>query len=151
MIPGSGPSAGGDEMLASRKLDSRYLVGRRTDPRIEYNHTEMRVLPLLLAFCVVTCNGFAPSNRKSKVQRYEQVTLRMINQRRRNQLGIGDDEDEYDLDEALRVNTDDTISKIVAGSFIAVMIALLYFGLIQPSITDYGEGVCSPIQNGGRC
>mmetsp|Transcript_22869 Transcript_22869/g.51837 ORF Transcript_22869/g.51837 Transcript_22869/m.51837 type:complete len:117 (-) Transcript_22869:397-747(-) len=114
----------------------------------------MRVL--ILAFCVITCSGFAPSNRlqQSKVQRYEEhsaVTLRMINQQRRNQLGIGEDEDEYDLDEALRVNTDDTISKIVAGSFIAVMIALLYFGLIQPQLTDYGEGVCSPIQNGGRC
>lgn len=114
------------------------------------------MLLLLLAFCVVTCNGFAPSIRlhQSKVlrSRAQAVTLRMaIDQKRRNQLGISDDEDEYDLDEALRVNTDDTISKIIAGSFIVAMVALLYFGLIQPSLTDYGEGVCSPIQNGGRC
>jgi hypothetical protein len=67
------------------------------------------------------------------------------------QLGIADDEDEYDLDVALNNNTDPGITKIIAGSFILVMIALLVVGLVIPSITDYGEGVCSPIQNGGRC
>jgi hypothetical protein len=70
---------------------------------------------------------------------------------RQNQLGISDEEDEYDLDVALSANTDSAITKIIAGSFILVMIALLVVGLVIPSITDYGEGVCSPIQNGGRC
>lgn len=111
-----------------------------------------------------------------------------IDQKRRKQLGISDDEDEYDLDRALSANTDAGITKIIAGSFILVMIALLVVGLVWvttwyvislwmvqllficsycsslftcdiilycigriPSITDYGEGVCSPIQNGGRC
>ncbi len=48
-----------------------------------------------------------------------------ISQKRRKQLGINDDEDEYDL----------------------------YFALdiVIPSLTDYGDGVCSPIQNAGRC
>ncbi|KAL7509102.1 hypothetical protein ACHAXN_006130, partial [Cyclotella atomus] len=67
------------------------------------------------------------------------------------QLGISDDEDEYDLDAALSANTDPGITKIIAGSFILVMIALLVVGLVIPSLTDYGDGVCSPIQNGGRC
>jgi hypothetical protein len=51
----------------------------------------------------------------------------------------------------LNNNTDAEITKIVAGSFILVMVALLVVGLVIPSITDYGDGVCSPIQNGGRC
>lgn len=67
------------------------------------------------------------------------------------ELGLPDDADEYDLDVALNNNTDAGITKIIAGSFILVMIALLVVGLVLPSITDYGDGVCSPIQNGGRC
>lgn len=70
---------------------------------------------------------------------------------RRKQLGIADDEDEYDLDKALENNTDPLISKIVAGSLIIVILGLLIVGVVVPSLTDYGEGVCSPIQNGGRC
>lgn len=54
----------------------------------------------------------------------------MIDQKRRKQLGIPDDEDEYDLYKALDVNTDKGITKIVAGSFIVVVIALLVFGLV---------------------
>ena len=68
-----------------------------------------------------------------------------------NELGLPEDADEYDLDVALNNNTDAGITKIIAGSFILVMLALLVVGLVIPSITDYGEGVCSPIQNGGRC
>jgi len=74
-----------------------------------------------------------------------------ISAQRRKQLGIADDEDEYDLGFALEQNTDDTISKIVAGSFILIMIALLIVGVVLPSTTDYGEGICNPIQNAGRC
>ena len=68
-----------------------------------------------------------------------------------NELGLPEDADEYDLDVALNNNTDAGITKIIAGSFILVMLALLVVGLVIPSITDYGDGVCSPIQNGGRC
>jgi len=74
-----------------------------------------------------------------------------ISQKRRKQLGLNDDEDEYDLDFALRNNTDPLISKIIAGSLILVIFALLVAGVIVPSLTDYGDGVCSPIQSGGRC
>ncbi|KAL7479712.1 hypothetical protein ACHAW6_005441 [Cyclotella cf. meneghiniana] len=77
--------------------------------------------------------------------------LGAINDKRRKQLGIPDDQDEYDLGVALSTNTDAGITKIIAGSFILVMIALLVVGLVIPSLTDYGEGVCSPIQTGGRC
>lgn len=48
-------------------------------------------------------------------------------------------------------NTDPLISKIIAGSFILVMIALLTVGLIIPLTTDYGEGVCNPVLTAGRC
>lgn len=64
--------------------------------------------------------------------------LNAINSNRRKQLGISDDEDEYDLDVALGANTDARITKIIAGSFILVMIALLVVGLVIPSLTDYG-------------
>jgi hypothetical protein len=59
------------------------------------------------------------------------TTLAMkIDQKRRKQLGIADDEEEYDLDKALSANTDAGITKIIAGSFILVMIALLVVGLV---------------------
>lgn len=76
---------------------------------------------------------------------------RKISQKRRDQLGIADDEEEYDLGFALEQNTDPLISKIIAGSLILVIISLLVAGVVIPSLTDYGEGVCSPIQHGGRC
>lgn len=77
--------------------------------------------------------------------------FRKISQERRRQLGILDDEDEYDLGYALETNTDPLISKIIAGSLIVVVIALLAVGVIIPLTTDYGEGVCNPILNAGRC
>eukprot|EP00567_Pseudictyota_dubia_P011678 CAMPEP_0197454838 /NCGR_PEP_ID=MMETSP1175-20131217/39020_1 /TAXON_ID=1003142 /ORGANISM="Triceratium dubium, Strain CCMP147" /LENGTH=157 /DNA_ID=CAMNT_0042988529 /DNA_START=94 /DNA_END=567 /DNA_ORIENTATION=+ len=97
-------------------------------------------------------NPFFGGGGNKKGEEEERVPLKsQISQERRQQLGIGDDEDEYDLGLALAANTDDTISKVVAGSFILVMIALLVAGVVVPSLTDYGEGVCSPIQNAGRC
>ena len=77
--------------------------------------------------------------------------FKKISQERRKQLGINEDEDEYDLDFALDNNTDPLISKIIAGSLIVVIIALLTVGVIIPYTTDYGEGVCNPILNAGRC
>jgi hypothetical protein len=74
-----------------------------------------------------------------------------ITSQRWNQLGIADDEDEYDLDKALENNTDPFISKLVDGSLIVVLLGLLIVGVVIPSLTYYGEGVCSPIQNGRRC
>ena len=64
---------------------------------------------------------------------------------------MADDDREYDLDKALETNTDPFITKIIAGSFILVVIALLVVGIVVPSFTDYGEGVCNPITTGGRC
>jgi hypothetical protein len=74
-----------------------------------------------------------------------------ISQKRRKQLGINDDEDEYDLYFALDNNTDPFITKVIAGSLIVTLTALLVAGVVIPSLTDYGDGVCSPIQNAGRC
>jgi len=76
---------------------------------------------------------------------------KQISNDRRRQLGIPDDEDEYDLGVALNTNTDPLITKIIAGSFILVVVALLVAGIIIPSFTDYGDGVCNPITTGGRC
>ena len=70
---------------------------------------------------------------------------------RRQKLGISEDEDEYDLYKALENNTDPFITKVIAGSLIIAIVGLLIVGVIVPSLTDYGDGVCSPIQSGGRC
>lgn len=86
-----------------------------------------------------------------KGQAAPKPTSNKITSKRRNQLGIADDEDEYDLERALENNTDPFISKLVAGSLIVVILGLLIVGVVIPSLTDYGEGVCSPIQNAGRC
>mmetsp|Transcript_17708 Transcript_17708/g.37003 ORF Transcript_17708/g.37003 Transcript_17708/m.37003 type:complete len:127 (-) Transcript_17708:1120-1500(-) len=116
-------------------------------------------LPLIHAFTPHRSNHaiskVAPSHRRQLTTPLTTASpsscLDMIDRKRREELGLPDDADEYDLGVALATNTDDGISKIVAGSFIAVMLILLVVGLVIPSITDYGDGVCSPIQNGGRC
>ena len=94
-------------------------------------------LPLLHAFATVGNNGqssIAIQHNKHRSNKHDanssSFSLHMIDQKRKNQLGISDDEDEYDLYRALDVNTDKGITKIVAGSFILVMIALLVVGLV---------------------
>ena len=80
------------------------------------------------------------------------TSLFAMNKKRREQLGLEDGDDENDLDQALRNNTDDTISKIIAGSLIVTLSGLLIWGLVLPQVTDYGgDGVCVPARNGGRC
>lgn len=120
----------------------------------------LAIIPFLEAFAPTRFGAGVAHQQFLPVFHYERYTTQhaqrggvcnMIDQKRRKQLGISEDEDEYDLDVALSANTDAGITKIIAGSFILVMIALLVVGLVIPSITDYGDGVCSPIQNGGRC
>ena len=74
-----------------------------------------------------------------------------INDRRRKELGIADDEDEYDLDFALDQNTDPFITKVIAGSLIVVITALLVVGVIIPLTAPQDGMMCNPIQNAGRC
>ena len=78
-----------------------------------------------------------------------------ISDKRRKELGINDNEDEYDLDVALNNNTDPLITKIIAGSFILTMIALLTVGLIIPlsggGVSADTEGLCNPLLTAGRC
>lgn len=100
------------------------------------------LVPLVTAFSVTT--------QVSRSRRASPHFVK-ISQERRKQLGISDDEDEYDLGVALNANTDTTISKLVAGSFIVVMIALLVVGVVIPMTTDYGDGLCNPVLNAGRC
>lgn len=76
----------------------------------------------------------------------------LLSASRRRQLGVADDEDEYDLSVALNANTDPLITKLIAGSAILAIFALLIAGVVIPSLSDYGgEGVCVPILTGGRC
>jgi len=94
-----------------------------------------------------TALSMAPRRRDDDGSRKKQIS-----KKRREQLGIIEGEDEYDLDYALDNNTDPFITKIIAGSFILAILALLVFGVIVPNyLTDYGEGVCNPIRNAGRC
>lgn len=115
-------------------------------------------------FLLSTANAFvivSPSNAVSLLKKTPTTILaakkfgagggNQMTSARRKKLGISDDEDEYDLDKALDANTDPLITKIIAGSLIVAILGLLVVGVIVPSLTDYGEGVCSPIQNGGRC
>jgi len=69
-------------------------------------------------------------HQQQQQQHASSSLLRAINNKRRKELGLPDDADEYDLDVALNNNTDAGITKIIAGSFILVMIALLVVGLV---------------------
>ncbi|KAL3776809.1 hypothetical protein ACHAW5_006228 [Stephanodiscus triporus] len=91
------------------------------------------ILPLihpLHAFAPSSCQGSDIVHRRRRRASSSSPLLRAINQKRRRELGLPDDADEYDLDVALNNNTDAGITKIVAGSFILVMIALLVVGLV---------------------
>ena len=122
------------------------------------------ILPIVAAAAVLQlfapCAAFSPSTATqktlslnhqvsspySKTQLFERFT-----EQRKKQLGIIDGDDEYDLGMALENNTDPLISKLVAGSFILVMITLLVVGVVIPYTADYGEGVCNPLLTAGRC
>lgn len=73
-----------------------------------------------------------------------------ISPKRREELGLTDEDDEYDLGVALANNTDDTISKIIAGSLILAIASLLVVGLVIPNTTDFGQA-CVPSKHAGRC
>ncbi|KAL3815589.1 hypothetical protein ACHAXA_001568 [Cyclostephanos tholiformis] len=97
------------------------------------------ILPLSHAFAPPSCQrsgtAFHIYHRNGQLQQQQHrqrrsFSLRAINKKRRKELGLPDDADEYDLDVALNNNTDAGITKIIAGSFILVMIALLVVGLV---------------------
>jgi hypothetical protein len=74
-----------------------------------------------------------------------------LSDKRRKELGVADEYDEYDLDVALENNTDPIITKIIAGSLIVTILALLVVGVILPVTADYGDSACNPLLTGGRC
>jgi hypothetical protein len=114
-----------------------------------------------LGFNMIVKNHYVPvrqtnpsillAKAKAKTKAKGKETKSKLTSERRRQLGIADDEDEYDLDRALESNTDPLISKLIAGSLIVVLLGLLILGVVIPSFTDYGEGVCNPILTAGRC
>jgi hypothetical protein len=95
--------------------------------------------------------AFDLASRAPTPRRTVTVLNERISDKRRKQLGISGDEDEYDLGVALENSTDPLISKIIAGSLIVAIFVLLVAGVVIPSLTDYGEGVCNPILTAGRC
>jgi hypothetical protein len=90
------------------------------------------------------------SNRHYKVATSSVLNAR-LSDKRKQELGVADDEDEYDLGQALNANTDPFITQLLAGSFILVILGLLTFAVIIPLSSDAGDGLCNPIMNGGRC
>jgi hypothetical protein len=119
----------------------------------------MRLSALILLVTVAVATAFSIPERtvafgvarEAPTPRTATVLNERITDKRRKQLGITGDEDEYDLGVALENSTDPLISKIIAGSLILAILALLVAGVIIPSTTDYGEGVCNPILTAGRC
>lgn len=97
-----------------------------------------------------TTTTILEARRARKISENE-IPNRKISSARRRELGIADDEDEYDLEMALDNSTDPFITKVIAGSLILTITALLVAGIILPATTDYGEGVCNPLLTGGRC
>ena len=117
-----------------------------------------RTLALFAALLVVmtaTTEAFSVSpsalTALSRSSTRTTLTAKKIADKRRKQLGIADDEDEYDLDLALDNNTDPFITKVIAGSLILSITALLIYAIVIPATTDYGEGVCNALLTGGRC
>ena len=126
--------------------DKRYLrilsffhSSPPSSPTMSYNIiTTMRValcllvpfLPLLHAF-VLPKSSISTSQdtltRKKGIfinDRPQKPSLHMIDKKRKAQLGIGDDEDEYDLYRALDVNTDkgeEDVCYLVYISFFSLM------------------------------
>ena len=84
-------------------------------------------LPLLHAF-VLPKSSISTSQdtltRKKGILIQQKPSLYMIDKKRKAQLGIGDDEDEYDLYRALDVNTDkgeEDVCYLVYISFFSLM------------------------------
>ena len=77
--------------------------------------------------------------------------LAQLSDKRKKELGVADDEDEYDLSQALNANTDPLITKLIAGSLIIVIIGLLTVAVIIPLTSETVDGLCNPILNAGRC
>lgn len=122
------------------------------------SRSSMRLLVAVLALLVSASPAFTFSSTfmaKARMGLHSNISpplpMARISKERRDELGIGDDEDEYDLYRALDTNTDPLITKIIAGSLIVAIIGLLVVGVIVPLTTDYGEGVCNPLLTGGRC
>lgn len=120
--------------------------------------SSMKFLVSILLVTVASIAAFsipqpsvAVSTKTPRTAAFLTICHARLSDQRKKDLGVGDDEDEYDLGVALENSTDPLISKIIAGSFILVVIALLVVGVVIPSLTDYGEGVCNPLLTGGRC
>ena len=107
---------------------------------------------LTLLSNAVQCWVVTHPQRLTKTLRISRVNSHLsgISPKRREELGLTDEDDEYDLGVALANNTDDTISKIIAGSLILAIAGLLVVGLVIPNTTDFGQA-CVPSKHAGWC
>jgi hypothetical protein len=155
---------GTSQNQSGSRLNSNHPIQKKMNSKVSF-------LLITVLFCLVGPSlAFAPTkptkvasmtktsssslyifNNKKKNSGSNEGGKKMISGSRRKKLGIAEDEDEYDLGMALDNNTDPFITKVIAGSFILAVIALLVAGIIIPATTDYGEGVCQPLLTGGRC
>lgn len=124
----------------------------------------MRVLSLCLLFGAALSSAFSfslspscflaggllSSKRKDKLFSSSRLSAK-LSDKRKKELGVAEDEDEYDLSQALNANTDPLITKLIAGSLIVVVIGLLVVAVVIPLTSDSGDGLCNPILNSGRC
>eukprot|EP00594_Rhizosolenia_setigera_P014148 CAMPEP_0178967746 /NCGR_PEP_ID=MMETSP0789-20121207/17799_1 /TAXON_ID=3005 /ORGANISM="Rhizosolenia setigera, Strain CCMP 1694" /LENGTH=124 /DNA_ID=CAMNT_0020653457 /DNA_START=26 /DNA_END=397 /DNA_ORIENTATION=- len=77
---------------------------------------------------VAVASTFTTSTIKTtstKTEIFARLPKGGLSDARRKELGVSDDEDEYDLDVALNANTDPLITKIIAGSAILAILTLL--------------------------
>ena len=138
--------------------DSHRALSLERKDQLHYSITMRSLFALILTvgsahvcFRLLFPHSLTLSDRPSAPHYCSAKPPPKISNERRKQLGIADDEDEYDLYFALDNNTDPLITKIIAGSLILAILGLLVAGVVIPSLTDYGEGVCNPITTGGRC
>jgi hypothetical protein len=120
---------------------------------------------LLLLFAVAAASGFSVSSTQQYGVSHRSTVLSTSNNKclesstlmarlsdkRKKELGVADDEDEYDLSLALSANTDPLITKLIAGSLILVILGLLIVAVIIPLTSEPVLGLCNPILNAGRC
>ena len=148
------------ERDARSSTDVTNLILPLAPPSHRVPSLTMKYVVSILVFFVAVASAFIVPRQSSsfvsaqcvsRVAPSAVVLHAKISEKRRKELGIADDEDEYDLGMALDTNTDPLISKIIAGSLIVVILGLLIVGVVIPLTTDYGEGVCNPILTQGRC
>ena len=126
------------------------LVGRTHPPSPRQSPVSSE-LPMIFGRGKPKNDDDATAVEKGKTKQDTYLPGKKISVNTRSKWGMNDEDEEYDLEMALDNSTDPFITKVVAGSLIVSIFTLLIVAIIIPATTDYGEGVCQPLLNGGRC